>query len=71
LLTIFGNHPEVSHAMLRQAFTSRLAIGVLGANVSLGIDQILAGAVVYGTGAARLKRLLKKSTLLPRKNLSG
>lgn len=31
--------------MLLQAFTSRLAIGVLAANVSLGMDQILAGAL--------------------------
>jgi hypothetical protein len=45
LLTVFGNHPDVSHAMLLQAFTSRLAIGVLAANVSLGMDQILAGAL--------------------------
>lgn len=45
LLTVFGNHPDVSRAMLLQAFTSRLAIGILGANVSLGMDQIWAGAV--------------------------
>ncbi len=31
--------------MLLQAFFSRLAIGVLAANVSLGIDQIWAGAL--------------------------
>ena len=31
--------------MLLQAFTSRLAIGVLAANVSLGMDQIWAGAI--------------------------
>jgi hypothetical protein len=45
LMTVFGNHPYVSRAMLLQAFTSRLAIGVLAANVSLGMDQILAGAL--------------------------
>ena len=45
LLTVFGNHPGVSRGMLLQAFTSRLAIGVLGANVSLGIDRIWAGAL--------------------------
>lgn len=31
--------------MLLQAFSSRLAIGVLAANVSLGMGQILAGAL--------------------------
>lgn len=45
LLTVFGNHPDVSRAMLLQAFSSRLAIGVLVANVSLGMDQIWAGAL--------------------------
>jgi hypothetical protein len=45
LLTVFGNHPDVSRAMLLQAFSSRLAIGVLAANVSLGMDQIWAGAI--------------------------
>jgi|SRR5664279_308440 len=45
LLTVLGNHPEVGRGMLLQAFTSRLAIGVLAANVSLGIDQIWAGAL--------------------------
>ncbi len=45
LLTVFANHPDVTRGMLLQAFFSRLAIGVLGANVSLGIDQIWAGAL--------------------------
>ena len=45
LLTVFGNHPDVSRGMLLQAFTSRFAIGVLAANVSLGINQIWAGAI--------------------------
>jgi hypothetical protein len=45
LMTVLGNHPDVSRSMLLQAFSSRLAIGVLGANVSLGMDQIVAGAV--------------------------
>ena len=30
LLTVFGNHPDVSRAMLLQAFSSRLAIGCAG-----------------------------------------
>lgn len=45
LMTVFGNHPDVSRSMLLQAFFSRLAIGVLGANVSLGMNQIMAGAL--------------------------
>ncbi|HZD31010.1 MAG TPA: hypothetical protein VE779_05040 [Candidatus Angelobacter sp.] len=45
LMTIFGNHPEVNRAMLLQAFSSRLAIGIVGANVSLGMNRILAGAL--------------------------
>ena len=44
-ITVFGNHPDISRGMLLQAFTSRFAIGVLGANVSLGIDQVAAGAL--------------------------
>lgn len=45
LMTVFGNHPDVSRSMLLQAFFSSLAIGVLGANVSLGMNQIMAGAL--------------------------
>ena len=45
LMTVFGNHPDVSRSMLLQAFSSRLAIGVLGCNVSLGMDRVLAGAL--------------------------
>ena len=45
LLTLFSNHPEAGRSMLLQAFFSRLAIGVLGANVTLGTDRIFAGAV--------------------------
>jgi len=45
LLTVVGNHPDVSRSMLLQAFFSRLAIGVLGANVTLGMDRICAGAL--------------------------
>jgi hypothetical protein len=45
LMTVLGGHPAVSRSMLLQAFTSRFAIGILGVNVSLGIDRVLAGAL--------------------------
>jgi len=45
LMTVLGNHPDVSRSMLLQAFSSRLAIGVLGANVSLGMDRVISGAL--------------------------
>ena len=45
LMTVLGNRPDVGRSMLLQAFSSRLAIGVLGANVSLGMSQIVAGAL--------------------------
>jgi len=45
LMTVFGHHPDVSRSMLLQAFSSRLAIGVLGANVSLGMDRVISGAL--------------------------
>ena len=44
-MTVLGNHPDISRGMLMQAFTSRLAIGVLGANVSLPMDRALSGAL--------------------------
>jgi len=44
-MTAFSGHSNVSRAMLLQAFTSRLAIGILGVNVSLGMDRVLAGAL--------------------------
>jgi hypothetical protein len=31
--------------MLLEAFSSRFAIGILGVNLSLGIDRVLAGAL--------------------------
>jgi hypothetical protein len=40
------NHPDRTMAMLLQAFSSRFAIGVLGANVSLPMHPALAGALV-------------------------
>ena len=40
LMTVFGNHPDVNRSVLMQAFTSRLAIAVLGANVSLGVGRV-------------------------------
>ena len=45
LMTVFGNHPDVSRSMLLQAFSSRLAIGVLGVNVSLEMDRFISGAL--------------------------
>jgi len=45
LMTVFGHHLDVSRSMLLQAFSSRLAIGVLGANVSLGMDRVISGAL--------------------------
>ena len=35
VMTLFGEHPDRTTAMLLQAFFSRLAIGFLSANVSL------------------------------------
>ncbi len=45
VMTVSGNLPDLSRSMLLQAFTSRLAIGVLAANVTLGMDRIFAGAL--------------------------
>ena len=45
LMTVMGNHPEAGRSMLLQAFFSRLAIGVLGANVSIGPSQVISGAL--------------------------
>lgn len=45
-MTVFGNHPERSTSMLLQAFFSRFAIGLLGANMNLRMNPILAGALV-------------------------
>jgi len=39
-------HPDKTTAMLLQAFSSRFAIGVLGANVSLPMHPALGGALV-------------------------
>ncbi len=46
LMTVFGNHPDRNTGMLLQAFSSRLAIGLLAANVSLRVHPVLAGAIV-------------------------
>lgn len=43
LMTVLGKHPDVNPSKLLQAFRSRFAIGVLGANVSLGMSRIVAG----------------------------
>ena len=45
LITVLGGHFDVSRSMLLEAFTSRFAIGILGVNVSLCIDRVLAGAL--------------------------
>ncbi len=44
-MTVWGNHPERTTEMLLQAFFSRFAIGFLGANVSLSMHPVLAGAL--------------------------
>jgi len=46
LMTVYGNHPERTTGMLLQAFSSRFAIGLLAATVSLRMPQALAGAIV-------------------------
>jgi hypothetical protein len=46
LMTLFGEHPDRTTAMLLQAFFSRFAIGFLSANVSLRMHPALAGALV-------------------------
>jgi hypothetical protein len=46
LMTLFGEHPDRTTAMLFQAFFSRFAIGFLSANVSLRMHPALAGALV-------------------------
>ena len=45
LMTVFGNHPDRNISMLLQAFSSRFTIGFLGANVSLRMHPVLAGAL--------------------------
>jgi hypothetical protein len=46
LMTVFGKHPEMTRTMLLQAFSSRFAVGVLAATVTLPLHPILAGAIV-------------------------
>jgi hypothetical protein len=46
LMTVFGKHPDVSRTMLLQAFSSRFAVGILAATVTLPMHPIMAGAVV-------------------------
>ena len=46
LMSLAGNHPDRNTGMLAQAFTSRFAIGVLAAHVSLRVHPVLAGALV-------------------------
>jgi len=46
VMTVYGNHPERNTGMLLQAFSSRFAIGLLAANVSLRVHPVLAGAIV-------------------------
>lgn len=46
LMVLLGKHPDRTMAMLLQAFSSRFAIGFLGANVSLPMHPVFAGAVV-------------------------
>jgi predicted outer membrane lipoprotein len=46
LMVVLGKHPERTTTMLLQAFFSRFAIGLLGANVSLGLHPVISGALV-------------------------
>jgi hypothetical protein len=46
LMTVFGKHPDVSRKMLLQAFSSRFAVGVMAATVTLPVHPVLAGAIV-------------------------
>jgi hypothetical protein len=45
LMTVFGNHPERTPEMLLQAFFSRFAIGLFGANVPFPMPRVLSGAL--------------------------
>ena len=44
-ITVSGNHSERNTTMLLQAFFSRFAIGLLGANVNLRTNPVLAGGL--------------------------
>jgi hypothetical protein len=46
VMTLVGEHPDRTTAMLLQAFSSRFAIGVLSANNLLPMHPALAGALV-------------------------
>jgi hypothetical protein len=46
VMTLFGDHPDRTIAMLLQAFFSRFAIGFLSACVALPMHPALAGALV-------------------------
>jgi hypothetical protein len=46
MMTVFGKHPDVSRTILLQAFSSRFAVGILAATVTLPMHPIMAGAVV-------------------------
>jgi predicted outer membrane lipoprotein len=46
LMVVFGKNPDRTTTMLLQAFFSRFAIGLLGANVSFGIHTVASGAIV-------------------------
>jgi len=45
LMTVFGKHPGTT-TMYLQAFSSRFAIGILAATVTLPVHAVLAGAIV-------------------------
>ena len=44
-MTVSGNHSEGNTTILWQAFFSRFAIGLLGANLNLRMNPILAGGL--------------------------
>jgi hypothetical protein len=47
LMTVFGKHPDVSRTMLLQAFSSRFAVGILAATVTLSVHPVLWGPVCF------------------------
>lgn len=46
LITAMGKHPGTTTTMFLQAFSSRFAVGVLAATVTLPTHPVLAGAIV-------------------------
>lgn len=45
LMTVIGKHPGMTTILLLQAFSSRFALGILAATVTLPVHPVVAGAV--------------------------